>query len=116
MFAGQWLLTGDMCSQHSTKPSGISSLLQQMKKFKKFLDKKKKMSSVSEEERFMYEVRTLHADLITIIAYLRMCAMPHVYFDTAVHAIYNIYSTIGRSIADIYTTEASYLPKREAPR
>ena len=30
-----------------------------MKKFKKFLDKKKKISSVSEEERFMYEVCTV---------------------------------------------------------
>ena len=77
-------------------------MLQQMKKFKKFLDKKKKMSSVSEEERFMYEVRTLHADLITIIAYLHVCAMPHVYFDTAVHAICNISSTIGKSITKIY--------------
>ena len=27
-----------------------------MKKFKKFLEKKKKISSVSEEEQFMYEV------------------------------------------------------------
>jgi len=27
-----------------------------MKKLKKFLDKKKKISSVSEEEHFMYEV------------------------------------------------------------
>ena len=31
-----------------------------MKKFKKFLDKKKKISSVSEEERFMYEVCHSH--------------------------------------------------------
>ena len=37
------------------KPSSISPLPQQMKKFKKFLIKKK-ISSVSEEECFMYEV------------------------------------------------------------
>ena len=60
-----------------------------MKKFKKFLDKKKKISSVSEEERFMYEVCTVscieHTMQVCLTCspnhYIRnlMCGMPHIH-------------------------------------